>query len=199
MSLVRDLWNDPDPIKWVILGGAGVSVVLGGVLVFQISRLSDLRTNLEKVLKQPASASAKASPGSLQYLVEKADEVKKFHSQIDDDSLINTLDDPTEYVYKAAAFVQLGSPSVQAAPGPGGPTWKDTVLSFTPEKDKPTFRDQIKGLLFNIQISPLITVTYLSVWPFEKNHKAGQPNLDDWWGFDAKFTIRQQKAPTEKR
>src|SRR4029453_2371772 len=56
MGLIRDLWNDTDPIKWVIFGGAAAALLAGGALAIQTSRLNGLQAELDKALGKPGGA-----------------------------------------------------------------------------------------------------------------------------------------------
>ena len=49
MSIIRDLWNDPDPLKWVIFGGVGLSLALGGAYYWQTTKLTDLKDSIVKI------------------------------------------------------------------------------------------------------------------------------------------------------
>lgn len=201
MSLFRDLWEDPDPIKWLIFGLAGLSVAGGGVLYWQYSNLTSLREALQRETKFPiAGSTAPASTGSLQLLVERATELGKLNQQIEGDKLVGNLDNPSEYIYGNAAQVSLGNLKLTTSQNsPGGATYADTITSATPPREKPITREQIYKFLWNCERSPLMTVTYLSLTPFDTKHRPGQTLAEDHWYFDTKLTIRRKRVADDKK
>lgn len=201
MGLLRDLWNDPDPIKWVIFGGAAAALLAGGALAFQVSRLNGLQAELDKALAKPRGATAQAPRGSLQEIADKAYEVKGYVDQVKEDKLIDNLDNPNQYIQQQGAFGSLGDLTIQPTAGGGGTNYKDITFNVIPPRDKYASREQIKAFLYNIQNqSALMTVTYIHLFPFGGNHRPGmtlgEDEKDEKWSFDARFTIRQRKTET---
>lgn len=204
MGFLRDLWNDPDPIKWVIFGGAAASVLAGGALLIQTSTLNATKESLATVLAKPKGPAAPAPRGSLQEIADKAHEVGQYARQVKEDQLLSNIDNPTQYIQQMAAYAKLGDLTIQPTQGGGGQTYKDTSFNVVPPRDRAVPRENLKIFLYNIQtMSALMTVTSIHLFPFGGNHRPGmtlgQTEEDEKWMFDARFTIRQRKTEVPAR
>ncbi len=194
MSLVRDLWSDPDPIKWVIFGGAFAAAALGGVLYFQSGKLSTTEETLSRLRRVPPSATAPSPGGSLQLFADRAKELSDLINQVNPKEAENALQDPSNTIYSAAAQVRMGAPTVTpSASGGGGATFRDTVISVTPQREAVISREILYKFLYNVERVGVITTTFVSMTPRQKNHRPGMTLEEDLWTIDTKFTIRVKK------
>jgi hypothetical protein len=211
MGLIRDLWHDPDPLKWVIFGGFAVSLGFGGALYWQSTKLAESKDSIARLERKPPKAGEKAPTGSLQALADKAEQVKSYLKQVDDDPLTqaggSTGDDPemyaSTYVYKQATPSKLPNPKT-ATTNKGGTGFSDTEISVTFPKETVVLRDNIWTFLYNMERSPQVVCTQCNFQTAVQGHKPGmtlpqpdadgKPSNDEIWTLDSRFTIRRPKT-----
>src|SRR5262245_56106970 len=119
MGILRDLWNDPDPLKWFIFGCFGASLALGGTLYWQQKNLDERNEFIAKFEKKRKSGDLQAPRESLQAIADKADELAAFQKQVEDDpfgNIDNPNDDPANYastyVIRCASKALIPDPKV---------------------------------------------------------------------------------------
>lgn len=203
MSLIRDLWNDPDPIKWVIFGGLGVSLIFSGALYWQNGKLTELKDAIALHEKQPRTANDPAPKDSLQQFLERADQLAGYMKQIQDDPFSNLEEDPanyaSQYVVKRSTPAGCKDPKVSVNVKGGGTSYTDTEINVSFLNNFTLYRDNIHKFLYNMELSPLVVTTFFTWTPAERNHRPGQvlpADGTDQWIFESKFTVRRPKITT---
>lgn len=201
MGIIRDLWNDPDPLKWFIFGSLGLSVVLSGTYYWQTGKSADLATAIKRFKAKPVREGDPAPKESVQGIVDKADQLAAYLKQIEDDPFANLEEDPgsfaSNYVVKRSSPAMMPDPKVSTNAGAGGGQgYTDTDITVTFLPDKIFARDNIYKFLWNMEQSPLVVTTHFSLGPSDRNHKRGQTlssDGTDFWKFESKFTVRRPK------
>lgn len=200
MSLLRDLWNDPDPVKWVIFGGLGVAVLLGGGLYWQTGKSRELQEIIDTHRHVPKNPTDPPKRDSLQQLLERADQLSGYMKQIQDDPFASDEDPAnyaSNYVIKKGTPAGVSDPKVTANVKGGSTGYSDTEISVTFPNSKSYLRENIYKFLYNMELSPLVVTTFVSWNPAERNHRAGQvlpADHQDQWFFESKFTVRRPKV-----
>lgn len=213
MGILRDLWNDPDPLKWVVFGGAGVSLAFAGALFWQNGRLSTLKDDIARLDRVQAKSDMPAPVGSMQALADKAEQVKAYYKQIEEDPFAQNLNNPAEdpeeyvstYVYKQAGPGGANLPNPKISTNiKGGTGYTDTEITVTFPRETIVQRDNIKAFLYNMERSPQVVCTQLSMTPAIQNHKPGmtlpgpeangKPSPEETWVIESRFTIRRPKS-----
>ena len=199
MGFVRDLWNDPDPTKWVIFGGTFAAVALGGLLVWQKGRESENEAAIARLLAR--STTGVAPRGSLQQIADVAAEVLEYRNLLDPAANARNTnyidpDQPTLYISQSAGPAKMGDLSIEARPNANvGPNYKDDVIQVRPKRDSSFRRENIQYFLFNVQIQPEMKVTQVRIRPAEKDHKPGMTLPEqDMWTFESQITYRKVSA-----
>ncbi|MBI3819369.1 MAG: hypothetical protein HY286_11800 [Planctomycetes bacterium] len=203
MSIIRDLWNDPDPIKWVIFGGFGVSAVLGGLLYWQAGMRADLQSTISVAESVPRNANDPAKSDSLQEFLQRADQLQNYMKQVEDDPFAKADEDPgqnaSQYVTRQCINARIKDPKVIPSTKGSGTGFVDTEISVSFLNGTTVGRENIYKFLYDMELSPLVVTTYFSWIPAERNHRAGQTlpgDGADQWIFESKFTVRRPKLAT---
>jgi hypothetical protein len=203
MGILRDLWNDPDPIKWVIFGGAALSVVLAGGLYWQHGKLDELRDDITKFQRVPKNAGDPAPKDSLQAIVDKVDQLAGLLKQIEGDDFAKLEEDvasnASNYVIRCGMPAKIPDPKVSTSAGRGGATYVDTEINVSFQGQKSFPRNNIRIFLYNMERSPLVVCTHIALTPGDRNHRNGQtlpPDKQDQWILESKFTVRRPKVAT---
>ncbi|MFN0206549.1 MAG: hypothetical protein ACKVS6_09595 [Planctomycetota bacterium] len=205
MGIIRDLWNDPDPIKWFIFGGIGLSLALGGALYWQNGKVAQLQENIISFQRTPKNAGDIAPTGSLQEINDKTDQLAGMFKQVEDDPFANLDEDPSSgassYVIRSGTGAKIPDPKVSTSAGRGGSSYVDTEINVSFPGQKAFPRNNIRVFLYNMERSPLVVCTHLALNPGDRNHKNGQtlpPDGTDQWTLESKFTVRRPKVQAPK-
>jgi hypothetical protein len=187
--------------------------VLAGGLYWQTGKLNDLKESVRLAERKPPRPEDPGPANSLQAIADKADQVKQFYKQIEDDPFALNLNDPSAdpveyvstYVYKQTGPLAAALPNPKIATNTkGGNGYSDTEIMVTFPRETIVARDNIKAFLFNMERSPQVVCTQVNMSPAQQGHKpgmtlpppdsTGKPSSDELWTVESRFTIRRPKA-----